>query len=124
LSFIPPISLEISKSPALSNQATGYFFLAISVPVSVILIVVVINLCFILTMISLVYISKTIVGPTLAGIVFERTNSYKIAYHAAGAICVIAGLILLVSFPKAFIQNYIRKVDTSLIGFFIFFFQI
>jgi hypothetical protein len=33
LSFIVPISLEVAQSASLSNQVTGYFFCAISIPV-------------------------------------------------------------------------------------------
>ncbi len=35
LSFIVPCSLEVSQSPKLTNQSTGYFFLAGSIPVSI-----------------------------------------------------------------------------------------
>jgi hypothetical protein len=51
-----------------------------------------------------------IVGPMLAGFIFEWYKAYDIAYYIGGGSCIIAAIVLLLFYPKIFVQKIFDKV--------------
>ena len=70
LSFIVPISCDLAGSSKLANQAAGYYH-AILAP-------------------------TTIIGPPVASYLFEKYNSYDLAFYSSGIACVVCAFILIV----------------------------
>jgi MFS family permease len=84
LCVLMPIIIDVTGSSNLSNQATGYYHAAISIPV--------------------------VIGPVLSGYIFEKTNSYDTAYYLGGITCIICAFILfLIPCHKAFKSSCVRK---------------
>ncbi|CAF0889545.1 unnamed protein product [Brachionus calyciflorus] len=70
LSFIVPIAFSLAGCSRLANQAAAYYHITMSI--------------------------TSILGPTIAGRIFEVYKSYDFAFYLGGLSCLIAGLILLV----------------------------
>ncbi|CAF0980612.1 unnamed protein product [Brachionus calyciflorus] len=69
LSFIVPIAFSLAGCSRLANQAAAYYHITMSI--------------------------TSILGPTIAGRIFEVYNSYDYAFYSGGLSCLVAGLILL-----------------------------
>ena len=70
LSFVVPISVDLAESTRLANQAAAYYHISMSLSV--------------------------IIGPTIAGKIFEVYKSYDKAFYMGGSSCILAGLVLII----------------------------
>lgn len=84
LAFIVPISCEVTNSNTLSNQAIGYFWAFIAIP--------------------------SIAGPAVAGVIYEKLESYKIAFYAGGGSSLLASFILFLLYPDTLVWKIFKKV--------------
>ena len=70
LCFIVTISCDLAESSKLSNQASGYYHAVIS--------------------------PTTIIGPVIAGILYQKTQSYDYSFYLGGISCLICAAIIII----------------------------
>ncbi len=61
-----------------------------------------------------VCIVKSIIGPTLAGFIFEKTGAYDVAYYSGGAFALCGALVFLIIYPDTLFCKFIEQVSLSL----------
>lgn len=88
LCFIVPISCDLVKSSKLSNQATGYYHLVMG--------------------------PMAIVGPTIAGVLYEINHDYSLAFYISGASCIFSGMILVVFILLPELSKHRKKIEIEM----------